>query len=306
MTLLAVLLCAALLLPACEGDGALLTLATLPPVPTPSPEEERAIEEHAPPTGVELLRRDLAELEVALAARDDQIRMLEEALAARDAVLAEHRSALARLEEAFAEHCRAADELMGQLEAAGLAGRNASGLVATVARLEADLRALEGIGEELQRTSAAHADRLQALGGAISELDGELASGLAKLERRRAEVAGRLSSAVDAVAGRLERLRTVVEALRAVSPIPNIERDVPEIDGHILSIVEGPGGPVLLLSVGAEAGVRPGYELRVHAGEEVVAKVRVLETAGAFSSAMIVLRLGAERVRPGMPVTTRT
>jgi hypothetical protein len=241
------------------------------------------------------LTADVRDLERDLRERGARVESLEQELARARAEEAAARGALEalmqRLEQALAAEQAAREPLARAVESAGLGAPGAEGLAGRVGALE------EARGKSERD-----------LGGLGSRAEG-LAARLEELARRHEDTARRLADLGEragADRARFERdLDKIVQAIRIHTDIPNVNLEVPKIDGRVLAIEEGPEGPRLLLSVGARDGVKEHYEFQVRQGDRLVAKILVLEVDEGFSNAIIRRRIEGE-IRPGDQVTTRS
>lgn len=236
-------------------------------------------------------------LEAALAARDDRLQRLEDALGLRDRMLEEQSAALATLQRSLSSTHATLATLQTTLAQAGLDGDAGRDLAARV-------RALVERAEEAASDRASAGRRVEALEAAIADtrvaltaLQGSLQSERARLDETRDDL-GR-------VAADLTAAQRVVNALRKHSPVPNIEREVPEITGRVLLVHASAAGPALLLSVGSKDGVRPLYEFTVRRGDRVVGKIRATDVTDGFSTAHILVLDEGERVKEGDRITTQ-
>ncbi|MHC4829974.1 MAG: hypothetical protein ACYTFT_06410 [Planctomycetota bacterium] len=87
--------------------------------------------------------------------------------------------------------------------------------------------------------------------------------------------------------------------------MPNLEVEVPAIDGRVLLVERTSAGPILLLSVGEASGVKQRYEFKVRRGDKDIAKIRVIDVSHGFSAAHVTVLDEGETVREGDTVTTR-
>ncbi|MHC4391702.1 MAG: hypothetical protein ACYS22_10355 [Planctomycetota bacterium] len=262
--------------------GAWFASALIPLLATGCPNQAAATGATAK---VQAVRVELTErvdrLEVTLTARDDQIRKLDEALRARDVLIEEQQVAVASLQRQLGAVTELANDL----------GDGATGDLKD--QLEQMVAALKEGASDRERLRAA-SERISVELHAMEARFSEDASRFGEHEER-----------LSALKIDLATVGRIVDRLRETSTVPNLEVEVPAIDGRVLLVERTSAGPILLLSVGEASGVKQRYEFKVRRGDKDIAKIRVIDVSHGFSAAHVTVLDEGETVREGDTVTTR-
>jgi hypothetical protein len=133
----------------------------------------------------------------------------------------------------------------------------------------------------------------------------ELAAAVDGLARKQGGETQAIEQDLARVGGRVDELERTLETLRKNSLVPNIARDVPKIEGRVLSVERGPGGAVVLLDVGAKQGVKPEFEFTLARAGTPIAKVVVERVEPEMAAARVLAQKDGESVREGDSASTR-
>lgn len=162
--------------------------------------------------------------------------------------------------------------------------------------------------DQLEQALASRDQRIRELERDVHAADARFEDLAAAIDGLRKKQGGEMQSVEQEIArmgGRVDELQRVLDALRRSSLVPNVERDVPKIDGRVIQVERGANGVLVLLDVGGKQGVKPTFEFTVARAGKAIARVVVDQVEAEVAGARVVSQKDGEQVQEGDAATTR-